>query len=232
MWHRECDARHPTFREKRGTPIVPPLLILLAQVGLAPTVFAAAPAKPIKIGLTFELTGAHQVYGTGCRNGVQLFIDKVNKEGGVLGRTVELQALDDKSKADEAVKNAIYLISTEKADIMLGGINSAASLAVSALSKREKVPFFAMGSTSELTMKQGHRYVFRAILNTTTQGRGAARFVNDKWPNAKRFFVIGADFEFGRMAAKEFLDEMKRLNPNIELIGEAWTKVAETDFSN
>ncbi len=208
-------------------------LINLVGWGSLPIVVAAEPAKePIRIGVVAELTGVLQVQGTAVLRGIELYAEKANSAGGILGRRVEVIAVDDKTKPDEAVKNAIYLISTKKVDMIIRGASSDSSLAVSGVCKKEKVPMFASGGSGEITMRQGHRYVFRATFNTITQGRGGAQYIHDKFPDKKKFFFLGSDFEFGRSLKKEFWEWMKKLDPNVELLGEVWPKPSEGDFSN
>jgi branched-chain amino acid transport system substrate-binding protein len=98
--------------------------------------------------------------------------------------------------------------------------------------KREKIPLLSNCMTEELTLKQGHRYVFRAVLNTGIQGKATARFVYNKWSNKKKIFLFCHDFEYGRMAYKSFWESLKKFEPDVELVGEAWPKMAETEYSN
>ena len=208
------------------------VLGMISLVGWGRTVIAAPATEPIKIGVTAEITGPLQVLGSGILRGIELGAERANNAGGILGRSVKVISLDDKTRPDEAVKNANYLIATEKVDVIMRGASSDSSLAVSALCKKEKVPMFAMGGSGEITMRQGHRYVFRATFNTITQSKGTAAYVYDKWPNMKKFFFIGHDYEFGRSLAKDFWEAMKRIDPNAESSGSVWPKLSETDYSN
>ncbi|MEI9475295.1 MAG: ABC transporter substrate-binding protein [Deltaproteobacteria bacterium] len=207
-------------------------LVMIGLVGWGGTVIAAPAREPIKIGVTTEITGPLQVLGSGILRGIELYAEKANNTGGILGRRVEVISLDDKTRPDEAVKNATYLISTKKVDMIMRGASSDSTLAVSALCNKEKVPMFAMGGSGEITMSRGHRYIFRATFNTITQSKATAKYIFDKWPNMKKFFIVGHDYEFGRSLAKDFWEQMKKLKPDAEVLSEVWPKLSETDYSN
>src|ERR1700730_11485507 len=75
---------------------------------------SSADAKTIKIGVDFELTGAEASFGSSALKGVQLAVDQLNKNGGVLGKTIEIVKADNASKADEATREAQKLINSDK----------------------------------------------------------------------------------------------------------------------
>ncbi|MEG1875428.1 MAG: ABC transporter substrate-binding protein, partial [Angelakisella sp.] len=68
---------------------------------------SAAPAAEgnIKIGLYGPLTGPNTMNGLAMVQGAELAIKEINEAGGLLGRQLELIALDDKSNAEQAVKD-------------------------------------------------------------------------------------------------------------------------------
>ena len=66
-----------------------------------------SPPPPVKIGVVLPLRGDYSIYGQAGLRGVQLAVDEVNRQGGVLdGRHLELIVRDNKLKPDIAVKNA------------------------------------------------------------------------------------------------------------------------------
>jgi branched-chain amino acid transport system substrate-binding protein len=67
------------------------------------------------------------------------------------------------------------LVMMEKVDILMGTINSAATLAVSEYCKTEKIPFIVTFSKSDkITGEKEHRYVFSVTENTAMIGKAAA----------------------------------------------------------
>src|SRR5437763_15625218 len=64
----------------------------------APLRYALAQSKPYKIGTEQPLTGVAALGGKTSLIGIQMAVDRISKEGGLLGRKVELIAADDQYK--------------------------------------------------------------------------------------------------------------------------------------
>jgi branched-chain amino acid transport system substrate-binding protein len=66
----------------------------------------AQAAGTIKLGFTAALTGPFNEFGEGIRRGAELAVAEANRQGGILGRQVELaEVLDDQLVPDRAVQN-------------------------------------------------------------------------------------------------------------------------------
>jgi branched-chain amino acid transport system substrate-binding protein len=122
------------------------------------------------------------------------------------------------------------LVMMEKVDILMGTINSAASLAVSEYCKTEKMPFLVTFSKSEkITGEKGHRYVFEVSENTVMIGKAAAAGLAKK-PYIK-YWIAGDDYEYGHACAEATWNTLKKLKPNVELMGQSWWKVGEPELT-
>jgi branched-chain amino acid transport system substrate-binding protein len=87
----------------------------------APTTAAEG---PIKIGASLPLTGDFSDPGTAAKKGYELWVDVVNKNGGLLGRQVELTIYDNASNPDTAVADYERLITQDKVDLVVGPFSS------------------------------------------------------------------------------------------------------------
>jgi branched-chain amino acid transport system substrate-binding protein len=108
---------------------------------LAPALFAAAMAHaqnqpPIRIGSTLALTGplaqtalVHKVVG-------EIYVDQLNKRGGLLGRQVEWIVKDDQSKPDLARTLYEQLLTTDKVDLLMGPYATGAILSAMGVAQR------------------------------------------------------------------------------------------------
>lgn len=67
--------------------------------------------EPIQLGANLSLSGPAAAIGEPARNGLQLAVDLINEDGGIDGRQLELQILDDASDPERAASNARRLIS-------------------------------------------------------------------------------------------------------------------------
>jgi branched-chain amino acid transport system substrate-binding protein len=184
----------------------------------------------IKVGLVDTYTGPVTTYTYDVRDGFKMAVDKINAKGGVLGKKIEVVFRDDAFKPDVGLTMAKELILKENVDILMGTINSAAALAISDLCKKEKVPFLVTFSKSgKITGEKGHRYVFNLNENTGMIGRATAT-VFAKKPYL-RYWIGGDDYEYGHAIADSIWSHLKKLKPGVQLAGQSWWKVGETDFN-
>lgn len=116
-----------------ATTLIAVALILAAcapQAGSAPTAQAPAAtvapteAPPIKIGISLSLSGDFSADGQGFQQGYQLWADTVNKNGGLLGRQVQLDIVSDASSPDQVQTNYEKLITVDKVDLVFGPYSS------------------------------------------------------------------------------------------------------------
>jgi hypothetical protein len=78
--------------------------------------------EPIKIGIPLALTGDFAPIGVDSRAGVQFAVDKINGDGGLLGRPVEIVLFDIKDLAPERLMAAAdKLIGQDKVDTVHAG---------------------------------------------------------------------------------------------------------------
>ena len=47
----------------------------------------------------------------------------------------------------------------------------------------------------------------------------------------KRWFTIAGDYSFGRDAAGVFVEFLKKFNPDVQIVGQAWPKLGEPDYT-
>lgn len=187
-------------------------------------------AKPIKIGIVDTYTGPASTYTNDVRDAFVMVMEKKNAAGGILENQVEIQTRDDKFKVDIGLSEAKELIMKEEVDILMGTINSALSLAVSDLCKKEKIPFLVtFGKSDNITGADGHRYVFSMNENTAMVGKGAAIGLAKK-PYVK-YWIAGSDYEYGHALADALWKNIQKLKPEATLLGQSWWKVGEPDFT-
>jgi branched-chain amino acid transport system substrate-binding protein len=185
---------------------------------------------PIKVGIIDTYTGPATTFTYDVRDAFKLATDEVNAKGGVLKRKIEFTTRDDKFKVDICLSMAKELVMMEKVDILMGTINSAATLAVSQYCKTEKIPFIVTFSKSDkITGEKGHRYVFSVSENTAMIGKAAAAGLS-KRPYMK-YWIAGDDYEYGHALADGVWGDLKKLKPGVELIGQSWWKVGEPELT-
>lgn len=103
------------------------------------TLFAAgslAQAQPVRIGSTLALTGPlsataqiHKLVG-------EIYVEQLNKRGGLLGRPVEWIVKDDQSKPDVARTLYEQLVTADKVDLLMGPYATGAILSAMGVAQR------------------------------------------------------------------------------------------------
>ncbi|BBK36967.1 ABC transporter substrate-binding protein [Allostella sp. ATCC 35155] len=207
------------------------LLLSLAAVGAVAYPLAAIAADPIRVGYPMILSGPGALFGEPSLKGAQMYVDEVNAKGGVLGRKIELISRDTRGSADEAVRVTRDLILRDDVQFIVGTLTSAEGPAVSPIARENQIVFIApITKTDQLTAPANlHPYVFRTASTTTIEGRSAAEIVA-KW-NVKRIGTISPDYAYGQDATKAFIEHLKKIKPDVEIVDQQWPKLGEADYT-
>jgi branched-chain amino acid transport system substrate-binding protein len=155
---------------------------------------AAVAADPIKIGVPVGLSGANSVVAPSVVQSAQLAVDEINAKGGVLGRQLALDVADDASGAAGAQKAFDSLVFQKKVDVLISMETSAARNAALPIVARGKVPYIY---TSFYEGKSCSPYLY---VNAWVPEQQVPPIVDyfTKEKGAKKFFLIGSDYAFGR----------------------------------
>jgi len=202
-------------------------ILFFALLTICPAVYAQ---NTIKVGIVDTYTGPATTFTMDVLDGFKLAINKINEKGGVLGKKIEYATRDEKFKPDIGLAMAKELVLKEKVDILMGTINSATTLAISDFAKKEKIPFFVTFAKSDKIIgEKGHKYIFNMNENTAMAGRAAAIALAKK-PYVK-YWIAGDDYEYGHAIADNVWNNLKKIKPQVQKVGESWWKVGEADFT-
>ncbi|HEV7567140.1 MAG: amino acid/amide transporter substrate-binding protein family [Leifsonia sp.] len=137
---------------------------------------SASNSAPLKIGISLSLTGDFSSSGKAAQRGYQLWADVANKSGGVLGRKVELDIVDDASSPDQVVTNYTNLITQTKVDIVFGPFSSLLTVPASRVASRYGYSFIepAGGGPSVFDQKLNNLFFVQPAEST----RGGDVFAN------------------------------------------------------
>jgi branched-chain amino acid transport system substrate-binding protein len=102
----------------------------------------AAAEDAIKIGAFFDLSGPASFIGTPTKLVATMAVDKINKEGGVNGRPIELIIGDTEGDPAKAVNIAKKFIYKDKVAAIIGPTRTGTGMAVKRIIHGGKVPTF------------------------------------------------------------------------------------------
>ena len=113
---------------------------------------------PIRVGQIVSLTGNYSPLGSENKKSVELAVAKVNRDGGVLGRRLEVVVKDDKSQPDQSVL-AFNDLRGDDVAAVIGSPFSNSALATIPLVDREEIPYLSLTPADE-QVDPIHPYVF------------------------------------------------------------------------
>ena len=189
------------------------VVILLALV-LALTACAAAPRGEVLVYVVAPLSGWQANGGQTVVGGARTMADQLNRQGGLLGYTVKVVALDDQADSDVAAEKAKEIgdaIKQGKKVIgVIGHLNSGQTLA--AMQVYKDLPLIVVTPTaSEVSLtKQGYRNFFRVNATDAEQGPALAHFIVEQL-GGKRVVVVHADNEYGNGLRDQITNAFKSL---------------------
>jgi branched-chain amino acid transport system substrate-binding protein len=172
----------------------------------------AASSEPIKIGASLPLTGDFAEPGVAAQQGYKIWQELVNKDGGLLGRQVELVIKDDQSDQNVIVSDYNALIQKEKVDLLLGTFSSLLNLPASAVAERNKMLFVEPAGGSPEMFSRGFKYLFFAQQATSQhQADLFAEWVtglpDDEKPKTAAYVI--ADDPFGGPVAEGIKEKLE-----------------------
>jgi len=128
---------------KRGLAAVAATFVLIAAPAVA--------QEPIKIGAFLSVTGGAAFLGDPEQKTLELYVEKINAGGGVLGRKLQLVAYDSAGDAEKARTFAKRLIEQDKVDVIVGGSTTGETMAVIPLVEAAQIPFISLAGAVVIT---------------------------------------------------------------------------------
>lgn len=111
-------------------------LASLLSLVLLHAAWAAPAARPIRIGSTLSLSGPLAATANVHRIAGEIFVEQVNKRGGLLGRPVQWVLRDDKSEPELTRSLYEQLITAENVDLLMGPYATGAIFTAMSTAKR------------------------------------------------------------------------------------------------
>jgi branched-chain amino acid transport system substrate-binding protein len=176
----------------------------------APALIKARGEEPIKIGFIDPLTGVLSALAVSEVEGAKIAVAEINKNGGVLGRSLQLLVEDSANDAGTGVQKARKLIDRDQVSVIFADVNSAVAYAVEGVTSEKKILHIVPGGhTDPITGKDCKWNVFR-ICNTTAMDAAAiTKTLVTKF--GKRFFFITPDYAYGHTLQANFVKRLEAL---------------------
>ena len=173
---------------------------LAATAILATSFGVSAQNAPIKIGAVLSVTGPASYLGDPELKTLQTYVEKINAEGGVIGRKIELIHYDDGTEAGKANSFAKRLIESDKVDFIIGGTTTGATMAMVPLVEKAEIPFISLAG-AVVVIEPVKKWVFK----TPHTDRMAAEkvFADMKKRGITKIALLSDTGGFGQSGRKE-----------------------------
>jgi len=185
------------------------LIVLLTAPALA--------TGPVKIAGIFAETGIAAANNTPHIRCVELAVDEINRQGGLLGRPVKLILLDNKSSpigSSVAAKEAVRLDVTA----VIGAAWSSHSLQMAPVLQKAGIPMITGSATNPKVTRFGN-YIFRACFIDSFQARTMAQFAHSDLGARTAVVLEIINEEFSLTLAELFVSSFEHLGGQVLLKG-------------
>lgn len=160
--------------------------------------------------------------------GIELALEEINAEGGVLGKPLEFVFRDDQGDPAEAIKIAEELMTREGTAMITGSILSNVGLALSSHAAEKGYLYLAAEPLADsLVWASGNPNTFRLRASTWIQAAMLAEEAAKT--DAVKYATIAPNYAYGQDAVAAFKENLTRLKPDVEFVAEQWPALFNID---
>ncbi len=132
----------------------------LVVAGALAAAGGALAQEAIRIGAFLSVTGPAAFLGDPEQKTLEMVIERINAEGGVLGRKLQLVAYDDGGDAEKARTFAKRLIEQDRVDAIVGGSTTGTTMAGALLVEQAQLPFISLAGAVGI-VEPTRKWVFK-----------------------------------------------------------------------
>jgi len=155
-------------------------VFFLLSTGCGPTTSVVS-RKPIQTDeITIGVAYGFSVRQDLMRNGLEMAVDEVNKEGGILGKKLRLRVEDDLRSVTRGGVVAQSFINDPNVVAVIGHGSSTVSISVSPMYDKAGLTLLTPSSSSPLLTQAGLVHVFRGSFNDAAPAKEAGEIARGK----------------------------------------------------
>lgn len=190
------------------------------------TVLSVRAEDAIKIGGLFDLSGKAQQIGAPTKEVAQMIVDRINKNGGLNGRQIELIVADTQSDPSQAVVALKRLVGKDKVVAVIGPTTTGAAMACVNAIEEAKIPMVACVG-GDAPVNPARKWVFKTPQRTSTAVERLYAHLKEK--GLTKIAILTASDKFGQ----EGEAYLKSLAPKggIEILAQESFDPNDTDMS-
>jgi len=184
-------------------------------------------AESVSIGAIFALSGKAKNSNLPAVYGVQLAVAEINRQGGILGRPLELLLFDNESTP---IGSHLAALKASQAGVrgIIGASWSSHSLAIAHVAQEKKIPMISPVSTIPSLTAIGD-YIFRVCYTDSLQGALLAQFAAQELQARSALIFVDISSDFSLNIAQIFKNSFAALGGSVQR--EIEYKTGQSDYS-
>jgi branched-chain amino acid transport system substrate-binding protein len=212
--------------------------LICATAALTSTLLAGgalAQQKPdeFKIAMTTFLSGPAAVFGVPGKAAAEIFIDELNAGGGIGGVKVRPIIIDEGIGGDKLLSEFRRVVQEEKVQVTMAAISSGSCNALAPVAEDLKVLNVMWDcGTEKILENRRYKYVVRTQANATSEMVASVLHLLKLKPNFKTIAVINQDYAWGRDSWEIFINTLRAMKPDVQVVAELFPKFGSADFSS
>ncbi len=186
------------------------LSVVLAACGTSNGGTAPSAGSPIIFGAAVSLTGSQSKEGGLTRQGYDLWSDWINARGGIVinnvKHPVQIAYEDDQSNANLSATLVQKLITTEKAQFILGPYGSTATATDAVVAERNGIPMVESNGAAQSIFSHGYKYTFGVLSPANKYLTGVIDMAATLSPQPTTIAMLAANDSFSLEVSKAVED--------------------------
>jgi branched-chain amino acid transport system substrate-binding protein len=186
------------------------LAVLLAACGTSSAGTTPSAGAPIVFGAAVSLTGTQSKEGGLTKQGYDLWLDWINARGGILinnvTHPVQIVYEDDQSNANLSATLVQRLITTEKAQFILGPYGSTATATDAVVAERNGIPMVESNGAAQSIFSHGYKYTFGVLSPANKYLTGVIDMAATLTPKPTTIAMLAANDNFSLEVGKAVED--------------------------
>ena len=200
--------------------------LLLALATASGGAFAAPDGKPIKIGTFLSVTGPASFLGDPELKTLEHWVGKINDEGGVLGRPLELVHYDTSGNAGKARTFVKRLINSDRVDVIVGGSTTGTTMAAVPLVERSRIAMISLAGGIPI-IDPVKKWVFKTPHTDRMAARKILKDMQDR--GFSKVGLISGSGGFGQSGRTQTLEAASEFD--IEIVADESYNNSDTDMT-
>ncbi|SNZ19655.1 ABC transporter substrate-binding protein [Cohaesibacter gelatinilyticus] len=192
------------------------------------------PASVVKVGCLYPLTGPGGLYGRDSAIAIEMAQDFLRSSTDKAYPVLDVSIEDTRSKTLRSIQIARKFIEEDKVAFLCGVVSSNIARAVSERARESETFFIGTDHASPSLISEAlHPFYFRVNNGTRLSMLAGAKYIKQKYEHQNKplkIAFIGPDYDYGYQAWEDLRAFLSSMNMELDIRGEYWSKLFETDF--